>query len=72
LGAEPISKVIRADRAAEPARMKSADDPVANLDARHAVADRRDFAGTIAQRHDAELRRTATTAFEDHQISVIE
>src|SRR6516165_1419293 len=30
------------------------------------------LAALIQQRHDADLRRTATAAFEDHQISAIE
>jgi hypothetical protein len=52
--------------------MKGADDPVANLNSGYALADGRDLAGAVRERHDTELRRTATASFDDHQISVIE
>src|SRR5271170_3559327 len=52
--------------------MKCADDPVADLDPRHPVADGRDLAGAVGEWHDAGLRRTAAAAFEHHQIAVIE
>jgi NADPH:quinone reductase-like Zn-dependent oxidoreductase len=35
IGAEPVRKVIRLDRAAIPARMKAAGNPVTDLDPRH-------------------------------------
>jgi hypothetical protein len=52
--------------------MKCPCNPVADLDPCHSVADRGDLAGTVRQRHDAELCRTAAAAFQDHQIAVIE
>ena len=52
--------------------MKAAGNPVADPDACHPVADRLNFAGAVGQGYYAELGRTATAAFEDHQITVIE
>jgi hypothetical protein len=49
-GAEPVALIFGADRATEPARVKGAYDPVADLYPRRAVPDRRDFPGAIAQR----------------------
>jgi len=36
--------------------VKVAGYPVTNLDPHHSFADRRDFAGAVGQRHDAERR----------------
>jgi hypothetical protein len=72
IGAKPIGEVFRPDRSAKPARMKRPSNPVADLDPRHAVADCSDLARAVRKRHDAEFGRTATAAFEDHQIAVIE
>jgi hypothetical protein len=52
--------------------MKAPGNPVTTLDPRHSFADRRDFAGTVGQRHDANLGRTAAAALEDHQVAVVE
>src|ERR1700746_1844353 len=52
--------------------MKETGNPIANSDPRHSFADRCDLAGAVGQRHYADLRRSATTAFEDHQIAVVE
>src|SRR5258707_6294996 len=51
--------------------MEGADDPVAELDPRHLFANGSDLAGPIGKRHDTELCRTTTAAFEDHQIAVV-
>src|SRR6266853_3280043 len=51
--------------------MEGADDPIAQLDPRHPVANGSDLAGAVGKRHDTELCRTATAAFEDHQIAVV-
>src|SRR5258708_7237935 len=51
--------------------MEGADDPVAGLDPRYPVANGSDLARAVGKRHDAELCRTATAAFEDHQIAVV-
>ena len=44
---------------------------VAQLNPRYTVAYCSNLAGTIGKWHDAELCRTATVAFEDHQIAVV-
>jgi hypothetical protein len=72
IGAKPVGQVFGLDRPAKPARMKAAGNPVTTLDPRHSFADRRDFAGTVGQRHHAYLGWAATVAFEDHQIAVVE
>src|SRR4029077_18493545 len=72
IGAEPVGQVVGLDRSAKPARMKATGNPVANFDPSNAFADRCDLAGAVGQRHYADLRWTAPTAFEDHQISVVE
>src|SRR5260370_39839310 len=51
--------------------MEGADDPVTELDPRHPVANGSALARAVGQRHHAELCRTATAAFEDHQIAVV-
>jgi hypothetical protein len=51
--------------------MEGADDPVAKLDPRNAIAKGSDLSGAVGQRHHAELRRTATAAFLDHQIAIV-
>jgi len=45
---------------------------VANLDPCDPLADGSDLARAVRKRHDAELCLTATAAFEDHQVAVIE
>jgi hypothetical protein len=72
VGAKAVGQVVRLDRSAKPARVEGADDPVAKLDPRHPVANGSDLAGTVGKRHDAELCRTATAPFEDHQIAIVE
>jgi hypothetical protein len=52
--------------------MKAAGNPVANLDPRNSFADCCDLAGAVGQRHYADLCRTATAAFQDHQVPVVE
>src|SRR6202011_4002135 len=52
--------------------MKATGNPIANFDPSNSFADRCDLAGAVRQRHYADLRWTATTAFEDHQIAVVE
>src|SRR5271155_310378 len=52
--------------------MKAAGNPVTNLDPRNPFAERFDLAGTVGQRHHADLRRTATAAFQNHQIPVVQ
>jgi hypothetical protein len=37
VGAEPVGQIVRGDRAAKPARMNRADDPIANFDPGHVV-----------------------------------
>jgi hypothetical protein len=70
--AEAVGEVLGLDRPAEPTRMKAADDPVANLDPRDALADRKGFTGTVGKRYDAKPGRAAAAALEDHQIAIIE
>jgi len=55
VGAYPVGQVVRAQRAAEPAGVEGADDPVAELDPRHPFTDCCDLAGTIGKRHDSEF-----------------
>src|ERR1700730_1816006 len=52
--------------------MEATGNSVANLDPRHPVADGCNLTRTVGERHDAELRRTATATFEDHQIPIVE
>jgi len=52
--------------------MEAPGDPVADPDPCYSVADRSDLARAVRKRHDAELFRTTITAFEGHQIAVIE
>jgi hypothetical protein len=68
IGAEPVGQVIRLDRAAEPARVKTTDDPVSSGEPRDAVAEGDNLAGTVAERHDAHLGRTAPATLQHHQI----
>src|SRR5260370_6144529 len=68
----PVGQVVGLDRSAKPARMKATGNPVANFDPSNSFTDRCDLAGAVGQRHYADLRWTATTAFEDHQIAVAE
>jgi hypothetical protein len=72
VGAEPVCQIIGLDRAAEPPRMEATGNSVANRDPCHAVADRSDLTRTVGERYHAELCRTATAAFEDHQIAIVE
>src|SRR5215472_8850968 len=72
IGAKPVGEIVGLDWSAKPARMKATGNPVTNLDPRHPVADRRDLASTVGQRHDADLRRTATAPFEHHQVAIVE
>ena len=72
VGTRPVGQVVGAQRSAEPARMEGADNPVAHLDQCHSFANGSDLARAVGKRHDAELCWTATAAFEDHQIAVIE
>jgi hypothetical protein len=51
--------------------MKGADDPVAWLGTSYSVTYGSDLARAVGKRHDADLCRTATTAFDDHQIAVV-
>ena len=68
--ASSLGQVVGPDRSAKPARMKAADNSVANFDPRNSVADCC-LAGAIGERHHTELRRTATAAFQDYQIAVV-
>src|SRR5258708_33921525 len=52
--------------------MEATGNSIAYLAPRHPVADGCNLARSVGERHDAELRRTATAAFEDHQIPVVE
>jgi hypothetical protein len=52
-------------------RTEAAGNPISDLDARDALADRYHFTSAIGKRHNAELGRTATAAFEDHQVAVV-
>src|SRR5271166_5898726 len=72
IGAEPVGQVVRLHWSAKPAGMKAPGNPVANFDPSNSFADRSDLAGAVRQRHYADLRWTATTTFEDHQIAVVE
>src|SRR5215471_12218949 len=72
IGAEPVGQIFRLDRAAKPARMKAAGNPVTDLDPRHLLADGLDIASAIRKWYYAGLGRTATATFEDHQVAVIE
>ena len=51
--------------------MEGANDSVAGIDPRYPVTNGSDLAGAVGKRHDTELCRTATAAFEDHQIAVV-
>src|ERR1700730_19353404 len=51
--------------------MEATGNSVANLDPRYTVADDCNLTRAIGERHDAELCRIATAAFEDHQVAVI-
>jgi hypothetical protein len=72
IGAEPVGQVVGLDRSAKPAWMKATGNPIANFDPSNSFADCYDLADAVGQRHYADLRRSATTAFEDHQIAVVE
>jgi len=72
IGAEPVGQVVGLDRSAKPTRMKATGNPVANFDPRHSFADRCDLARAVGLRHYADLRWTATAAFQDHQIAIVE
>jgi hypothetical protein len=72
VGTKPVGQVVGAQRSAEPTRMEGTDDPVADLDPPYPAANGSDLARAVGKRHDAELCWTATAAFEDHQIAVIE
>src|SRR6202035_2969847 len=72
IGAEPVGQVVGRDRSAKPAGMKATGNPVANFDPSNSFAYLCDLAGAVRQRHYADLRRTATTALEDHQIAIVE
>jgi hypothetical protein len=52
--------------------MKATGNSVTDLDPRNPFAHRFDLAGAVGQRHHANLCRTATAAFQDHQIAVVE
>src|SRR5207245_2999295 len=52
--------------------MEGADNSLAKLDPHYPFANGRNLARAVGKRHDAELCRTATAAFEDHQVAVIE
>ena len=72
VGSELVSKVIRADRAAEPAWMKGADDPVANLNSGHALADATTSPEPSESVTTPSFVGPRPPPFEDHQIAVIE
>src|SRR5882762_713767 len=72
LGTEPVGQIIGLDRPAEPPRMEATGNSVADLDPCYPIADGCNLTRTVRKRRDAELRRTATATFEDHQVAVIE
>src|SRR5206468_9857673 len=72
VGTKPVGQVIGLDRPAEPPRMEATGNSVAVLDPCHAFADSSDLARRVGKRDHAELRRTATATFEDHQIPIVE
>jgi hypothetical protein len=58
IGAEPVGQVVGLDQSAKPARVKATGNSVANFDPSNSFADRCDLAGTVGQRHYADLRWT--------------
>ena len=60
IGAELVSRIVGLDRSAKTRRKEGADGPVALFDARYPLANGSNLACADRNRHDAELRGTAT------------
>jgi hypothetical protein len=52
--------------------VETADDPVPNRKPGNAIARGSNVAGTVAQRHDPKLGRTASATLQHHQVAVVE